>query len=187
MAKVPFVHSNFERKDNDDYRTVDPRCVYGLLEHVRPTGLVVDPCSPEGSGIVDVLVECGYNAKCGDDAFADAIHADWIITNPPYTRPLVDDIINRQIERVRGREIFGFACLLRAYFDHAKSRDGMFKKNTFYLGQIKLCFRPWWSESRGKQPIHHFVWHIWTGEAFFNSYPIILYSNGDKREILVPS
>lgn len=41
--------------------------------------------------------------------------------------------------------------------------------------QIKLRFRPWWSESREAQPIHNYVWQVWSSSA---SRPVVLFSNG---------
>lgn len=174
-----FVHSNYERIAGDYYPTIDKRCVYGFLEHYNPAGLCVDVCAPNGSGIVDTLIECGYQAIGCADAFTDKIEARWIVTNPPYARPLVDQIITRQIQRVEAGEVFGLAVLLRAYFDYAKSRVDMFE-HPLYAGQIKLRFRPWWSKERKKQPIHHYVWQLWTQGANIVR-PTIFYANGIKQ------
>lgn len=174
MKNVPFVHSNFERVPNDFYPTIDSRCVYGFLEHFTPDGLCVDVCAPDGSGIVDTLKTCGHNAEGLPDAFAENISAQWIVTNPPYKRGLVDEIINRQIQRVEQGEVNGLAVLLRSNFDFAKGRKAMFD-SPLYFGQIKLRFRPWWSESREAQPIHNYVWQLWKAGA---SNPVVLFANG---------
>jgi hypothetical protein len=174
MAAVPFVHSNFERVANDFYPTIDSRCVYGFLEHFTPDGLCVDVCAPDGSGIVDTLKACGYKADGLPDAFAENIIAQWITVNPPYKRGLVDEIINRQIQRLENKEVYGLAVLLRSNFDFAKGRKAMFD-HPLYYGQIKLRFRPWWSEDRTAQPIHNYVWQLWKiGE----SRPAVLFANG---------
>lgn len=189
MAKVPYVHSNYERVEGDFYPTIDKRCIYGLLEHVVPDGLCVDVCAPDGSGIVDTLKECGYKAAGLPDAFADNIDLDkfmpaqWVITNPPYDRKIVDKIIYRQIQRVDQKEIFGVACLLRSNFSHAKSRVDMFRDCEWYLGEIKLLFRPYWSEDRKASPIHNYVWHLWSRAPFIR--PVQFYSLGEKpREVV---
>lgn len=181
MNKIAFVHSNFPRIDGDYYPTIDSRCVYGFLEHFSPSGLCVDVCAPQGSGIVDTLRDCGNDADGIADAYVSQlpVKAQWIITNPPYKRPLVDDIINRQIERVNSNSVQGLAVLLRSNFDFAKSRRLMFE-HPLYFGQIKLRFRPWWSESRDAQPIHNYVWHIWSINK--NNYPVVLYANGEKKK-----
>ena len=175
---VPFVHSNFERRENDHYPTIDKRCVYSFLEHIQPSRLVVDVCSPNGSGIVDTLAMMGFNAICCPDAFMDGLRCEWVVTNPPYKRGLVDRIINRQIERVEAGQVYGVAMLLRSGFDHAKTRAVMFD-HPLYFGQIKMRFRPWWSENRSKQPIHNYVWHLWQW-ACSSLDPVVLYSLGDK-------
>ena len=169
-----FVQSNFKREASDHYPTIDKRCTFGLLEHVQPVSSI-DVCAPTGSGIVEVLKKCGYDSRCIGDAFTPGVRTQWIITNPPYERPLVDQIIERQIQRIADGEVFGVAMLLRTSFDHATTRKVIFKSCEFYHGQIKLLFRPWWNIERKKGPIHNYVWHLWTGLA---GTPVVLYSNG---------
>ena len=161
--KIAFIHSSFERIPGDYYPTIDPRCIDALLQVVKPQGLIIDPCAPMGSGIVDRLRERGYTSVGLPDAFEDGISAEWIVTNPPFIVPLVDHIVERTIRRVEEEEIAGAAFLLRAYFDHAKGRADLFA-HPCYAGQIKLTFRPLWKkkEPGDKGPIHNFVWHIWT-------------------------
>lgn len=191
-----YVKSNYPRIPGDYYPTIDPRCTWGFLEWFRPAGLVVDPCAPNGSGIVTTLQECGLKAEGLPDAFADFV-ADWIVTNPPYGRelvdlpagwgmktkrgpdgklPLVDAIIWAGIRAVEAGKVRGAAYLVRSTFDHAKSRADMFESR-YYEGQIKLRFRPWWSEDRSKQPIHNYVWHIWTLKRYYPG-PAVLYADG---------
>lgn len=176
--KNPYVHSNFPRIENDNYHTIDKRCIYAFIQHFQPA-LSVDICAPDGSGIVNTLIECGYNAFCISDAFIDKLSAEWIVTNPPYSRPLVDNIIMRQLERLDTLEVVGVAMLLRSNFDFAKTRSYIFD-HKYYAGQIKMRFRPWWTEKRDKQPIHNYVWQLWTYEAQYNP-PIVLYSDGTKK------
>lgn len=174
----PYVQSNFPRVPNDYYPTIDKRCVYGFLEHFRNLGRVVDPCAPNGSGIVDTLLECGVAAEGLPDAFGE-FEADWVVCNPPYVRGLVDDIIYRQIQRLQNGEVGGVAMLLRNNFAFAKSRKPMFQSE-YYLGEIKLLFRPWWSDEHSKQPIHNFVWHIWKSQIFKFTTGVWVSSDGEK-------
>ena len=180
MTKVPYVHSNYKRKEGDDYQTLDPRCIYGLLEHFPKLSTVIDPCADKGSGIVDCLSTLGYDAIGWQDAYADwDFKTNWVVTNPPYARDVVDKIICRQIARLENGDVEGVAVLLRSNFDFAKKRKEMFN-GAFYYGQIKLRFRPWWSEERKAQPIHNYCWHIWKlGVAGF---PIVMYSDGNPQE-----
>jgi hypothetical protein len=157
----PYVHSNYERKADDDYQTVDPRCVRALTDkvYISRQSRIVDCCSANGSGIVEELKRLDYITFGVGDAFSYP-KADWIVTNPPYKRGVVDEILWHQIIRVALREVEGFAALLRNNFDFAKSRYGMFG-DANYCGQIHMMFRPWWSEEKKHQPIHNYVWHIW--------------------------
>jgi len=175
-----FTKSNYARIPEDFYPTVDPRCIYAFLEHFQPSGPSIDVCAPTGSGIVDTLNNCGYSAHFDHDALNGQYSPgayQWIITNPPYTRPLVDDIITHQIERVESSQVYGVAVLLRSYFDHAKSRTAMFRDCPLYAGQIRLLFRPLWKkkEPGDHGPIHNFVWHIWHRDV---DYPRIWWSEG---------
>jgi hypothetical protein len=180
MTVPQLMRSGYKRKANDDYKTIDPRCVYALLQHCHPSGGVVDVCAPSGSGIVTTLRECGYQADGIADAFADDVVARWIITNPPYTRDLVDRILWRQIERVGKGEVYGFAALMRWGFDHAVSRVNMFARNSFYYGQIKTMFRPIWVKRKkgDKQPFHPFIWHIWVHDNV--GQPVVMWADGEK-------
>lgn len=173
----PYVHSGYKRAADDHYPTIDERCIYGLLEHVSPRGLCVDPCAPSGSGIVDTLVKCGYESIGKPDAFAE-FEAGWIVSNPPYKRGVVDTIIRHQINRLVEGEVFGVAMLLRLGFDCAAKRVGMFRDCPFYYGQVRLMFRPWWSESRESSPIHNYVWHVWRPVAACGSKPVVMYASG---------
>lgn len=158
MTQSAYVKSNYKRKKDDDYKTIDERCVLALIDTIKLFGDIVDCCSPTGSGIVDTLNEYGYFAKEVGDAFGE-FDSDWVISNPPYKKGLVDKIINAQIDRIGNIE--GVCMLLRNNFDFAKSRWDMFANNRYYHGQIHMLFRPWWDEEHKAAPIHNFVWHIW--------------------------
>jgi len=180
MTKVPFVHSNYPRRADDNYQTIDPRCTDSLLEYIHPGGRCVDICAPDGSGIAERLQELGFPAVLLPDAFAqwDYHDKDWIVTNPPYERPIVDTIIRHAVELVEDGYIAGAAFLLRTSFDHAKNRAALFAAPGYH-GQIKLRYRPWWSEERKAQPIHNYVWHLWMKDRLYLAPPIVLYSNGE--------
>lgn len=166
----PYVQSNFPRIADDNYQTVDSRCVRALVETINITGEIVDCCSLNGSGIVSFLTYMGYQASGVSDAFI-LFGGDWVVSNPPYKRGIVDKIIWAQIKRINN-PCEGVAMLLRNNFDFAKSRYEMFTHPTYY-GQIHMMFRPWWSESRDAQPIHNYVWHIWRMDA--PALPVVHY------------
>lgn len=173
-----FVRSGRERIEDDNYQTVDPRCVQALLETLtRFQGFAdddsfVDCCAPSGSGIVTELCKRGLDAVGVDDAFGD-FSANWIVSNPPYKRNVVDSIIFRQLERLSVPNVIGVAMLLRTQFDHAKTRYNMFAGHPFYAGQIKMTFRPIWFAEGESTPIHNYVWQIWVKD--WNRPPIVQY------------
>ena len=80
---VPFVHSSYERKAEDDYQTIDTRCIEALLDTWTIFDPIVDCCAPHGSGIVDTLRAMGRDASGVPDAFGE-FAAHYIVTNPPY-------------------------------------------------------------------------------------------------------
>lgn len=172
-----FFASRFERREGDFYPTIDTRTVDGLLYFIGLPGKIVDPCSPDGSGIVDYLDNFGFDAHCIGDAFSD-FEADWIVTNVPYKRSQVDKIMNAQIDRVRRGEARGFLSLNRSIFDFAKGRKSMFT-DPLYKGKIHLCFRVFWSKERDMEPKHNYVWHIWSPEIEYK--PRYYYAPYDER------
>lgn len=187
MNQPAYVHSDYPRIPDDDYQTVDPRCTRALLQHFDPQGRIIDICSTHGSGIVDELRREGYDAIYGIDAFSPKImDARWIVTNPPYSRPLVDQILTHSVQRLLNDDgLAAVAFLMRNNFDFAASRAHLFHPHTplggLYLCQIHMTFRPWWSDERKAQPIHNFVWHVWakTPQCFMSDgLPFLLYSDG---------
>ena len=119
----------------------------------------VDCCAPQGSGIVTRLNELGRDAHGADDALG-SFQADWIVTNPPYQRGLVDRIATACLDRLRLADVRGVAFLMRANWDLAACRAQLFYR-PWYAGQTRMRFRPWWSEDRSAQPIHNFCWFVW--------------------------
>lgn len=160
MTKVPFVHSGYERKENDDYQTIDKRCVLALVESVPLWGSSVDICGSHGSGIVTALQEYRHDATAAPEAFVIHEGFDWIVTNPPYDRRFVNKYVEHALAHLEKGLVVGAAFLLRANWDFASSRARLFD-NDFYSGQVRMRFRPWWTEERTAQPIHNYVWHIW--------------------------
>lgn len=162
-----FVRSGRERIADDNYQTVDDRCMDAFYHWFNvSSGTVIDCCSPNGSGILRWF-DANTQAHTCDvlDAFSKDYYCDWNIFNPPYKRGIVDRIILAQIEGLKsGKTRVGCAALLRTGFDHAKTRKNMFENEPTYAGQIKMTFRPIWFEGGDSTPIHNYVWHIWTSE-----------------------
>lgn len=178
----PFVKSNYPRRKNDHYPTIDSRCVDALLNSgVSQFNYIWDCCSINGSGILDRLRFLNRIVYQGKNAYTPnpfpKKRIDWIISNPPYKRGEVDKIIAAQVERIKSGQINGVAMLLRTGFDHAKSYQYLFRYCPQYAGQIKLTFRPIWIKGKQKaSPIHNYAWHIWNQLAESQDAPFVLYS-----------
>lgn len=183
----PFVKSNYKRRKNDHYPTIDIRCVEALLDalpnsllalYALDEGEVVDCCAPNGSGIVKGMEQLGFHATGVGDAYSE-ITARWIVSNPPYKKGVVDKIIKAQVDRIEaGGPVRGVAMLLRTGFDHAKKYAPLFD-SYYYYGQIKMRFRPIWIKPKKgvkkKAPIHNYVWHIWIRKSGPPTPPVVLY------------
>ena len=148
----PYVASNFPRFPDDDYRTIDDRCLAAFrLAWDVPRGSV-DPYTRRSGtklGPIPAVNE--------DDLQGSQIRA--VITNPPYRRPDVDTIHGKLIGYVADNTLDMAATLMRVQWDCAKSRAAYW--GWPFAASIKLQFRPWWSENRAKQPIHSYQWLVW--------------------------
>lgn len=97
--------SNFPRRKNDLYSTWDPRAVAALLPHLGPNTRFYEPCAGDGV-LADQLVEKGHICLGMSDIEPSSpfVHpmdalaitgtsADFFITNPPWTRSLLHQLI----------------------------------------------------------------------------------------------
>jgi len=159
MNKSDIYYSAFERRANDNYPTIDTRIMDGLIANAPVLGKIVDPCAKDGSAIVSYLQLLGAKAYGLQDAYED-FTADCIVTNPPFSKDVVNKIVWRQIENVVNNKAKFFYLLVRINWDFAKTRKAMFD-HPYYAGEIKLLFRPWWTEERNQEPKHNYVWHLW--------------------------
>lgn len=161
--KTHYNHSGYDRIEHDDYQTEDRRCAKALIESWPIRGRVVDCCAPFGSKLVDHLIHYKKDAHCIGNAFED-FSANWIVTNPPYKKDIVDNIVSACLDKLEDGRVNGVAILVRATWDFASCRTAHFERN--FACQVHMRFRPWWGEERIAQPQHNFVWNIWekTGE-----------------------
>lgn len=97
--------SDFTRRKNDLYETFDPRALSALRPHLDQGIRFAEPCA--GTGILaDQLVSDGHICIWASDVEPkrDDIHEndattcgageiDMFITNPPWTRPILHEII----------------------------------------------------------------------------------------------
>ena len=101
--------SDFKRLARDAYDT--PReAVLPLLPHLEPGTNFVEPCAGRGE-LVRHLEDAGHFCRVAYDiepradtvlrrdmqllTMQDMLHAGWVITNPPWKRPLLHALIER--------------------------------------------------------------------------------------------
>lgn len=121
--------SRYARRANDAYDTSDPGAVAPLLPFLQPGTRFIEPCAGAGD-LVRQLQAAGHVCAAAFDIAPraegieaiDAMSPRWsavdgeiIITNPPYSRPLVHDLIDTFTGRA------GLAwVLLEADFAHRR-------------------------------------------------------------------
>lgn len=166
MSKIAFVHSNFDRLPDENYQTVDERCVRGLYESWPFPTPLYEPCSPQGSGIADAWPG---SVILGTSAFErPPAGVKSAATNPPYKpHKLCTAIVGHIKQWVQEGHIIVGAALIRANWDYAVSRNKLLS-GAPYAGTVKLCFRPRWFEKKEgeKGPIHNYQWIIFDSRHF---------------------
>lgn len=154
--------SGYERKERDAYET--PAWVtYALVPYIRKPTLIWEPACGSGK-MVEALKKCvlpimGTDIDSGDDFFQTVVGgADAIITNPPYN--CAQKFIERALALIapsRGQ----VAMLLRADFDHAKTRKHLFGQHPAFSKKIVLTKRIRWFEGTKGSPSFNHVWFVW--------------------------
>ncbi len=98
--------SDFKRRKNDAYMTWDHRAVDALLPYLPPV-YFCEPCCGDGDIIRQLEAsgnhECAnsFDIKTGQDALSNSFTeellygADYIITNPPWTRHILHPMIEK--------------------------------------------------------------------------------------------
>lgn len=98
--------SNFERIEKDYYRTIDVNAVLALKPHLPESFSFCEPCAGDGS-LIDMIIDqaggwCSHaydiEPKCdfvmqGNALDIKNIQPDFIITNPPWSRPILHKLI----------------------------------------------------------------------------------------------
>jgi hypothetical protein len=161
-----FANSAYERHENDHYPTIDERCLIALQSAWDVPTPAYDWCvGPNGeSGLVE---QAPY-------LFTDQINsARAIITNPPYRKDIVDEVMTLIVGCVGKGECVMAAALLRTQWDHAKTRAQFFD-HPHFAGLLRLRFRPWWTTDRKASPIHNYQWVIW--DERHSGEPVVRYA-----------
>lgn len=174
--------SRFARKDDDFYPS--PSWCFELavqmMQHIDPSLLAWENACGDGAGS-RVLESAGYTVRSTDLVdrgyglggvdflnVSRAKRVDWIVTNPPYMKGLIDAFIARCLEwaRVWG---CGVAMLVRNEWDCAgakPNRGPLLEQSGIYVGKLVLTQRPRWfpKTEDDNAPRHNYCWLFWHGE-----------------------
>ena len=159
-----YVASNFPRVADDNYVTVDPRCISVLCNNWDIPSGAVDPCTRGGDSGLRPVIAGAFSSLAEANVRA-------AITNPPYRLPDVDLIHKKLIQLVVDDELDVAATLMRVQWDCAKRRADYWQWP--FAASIRLQFRPWWSDNRSKQPIHSYQWLVW--DRRHNGRPMVIH------------
>src|SRR5262245_3911291 len=96
--------SSFERRKQDAYATTDPRAWRALRPHLNGTRTFAEPCCGDGElvrGLESIGLRCAFQSDIDHYHSVDALTlikadlraVDAIITNPPWSRPLLHKLI----------------------------------------------------------------------------------------------
>lgn len=99
--------SEFDRIEKDFYRTIDKRAVEALAPHLEPNTIYAEPCYGSGDlvlGLAQHGHSCGWASDINEPSVGyhmDALSitedhlgsVSEIITNPPWSRPLLHKMI----------------------------------------------------------------------------------------------
>lgn len=162
--------SRYKRRRNDAYDTTDPAAVAPLLRFLGAGTRFIEPCAGAGD-LVQQLQAAGHLCAAAFDITPradgirqiDALSANWsaidgeiIITNPPFSWPLLRDLILTFIGRA------GMAwVLLEADFAHRKHSAGLLAHCAAIvsIGQIR------WLPGSKHKSTKLYAWYLFTRET----------------------
>lgn len=171
--------SGYARQERDAYYT--PEWVTeALLPHIpyRIKSVWEPAC---GSGkMVKVFQESerfqsihSSDIDTGRDFLKESVcFADAIITNPPFGGNLAQEFIEHALELTRKEQGF-VAMLLRTDFDHAKTRQHLFRHHLAFSKKLVLLKRIKWFENSTGSPSYNHCWMIWDWTK--QGWPVIDY------------
>lgn len=151
--------SGYARKERDLYET--PEWVTQALgPHIPRRAVIHEPAAGSGKMAL-ALAKMGFTVTSHDiergcDFLETHASHEAIVTNPPYA--LAHEFIVRALnltERPGGY----VAMLLRTDYDHAATRQNLFK--TPFAKKLVLTKRIKWFEDSKGQPSFNHAWFIW--------------------------
>lgn len=166
----------YERSPRDLYETVDPRAVAALLPHVDRSLPFVEPCAGAGA-LIDGLVAAGLISLGGidihplrDDIMTGDVltlqkqewHRYQIITNPPFTRALMHEIMLHCALQVPSWFLVEADWLMTQQAAKIIKDHG---SDVVAIGRLKW-FRKGDPRDKGNDPMDNFVWLHLVPEPF---------------------
>jgi hypothetical protein len=165
--------SGYKRKKDDKYFTPD-WCTEAVIPHIRlvPPHSLHEPAAGNDA-IVKVLRKAGYKVTRGDiadgtDFLATTKARNGIVTNPPYG--YAEQFIAHALDLTEPHGVV--AMLLRTDYDHAATRQYLFRK-PFAKKVVLLRRIRWFPRSKGSPSYNH-AWFIW--DWMHKGPPIIRYA-----------
>jgi hypothetical protein len=157
--------SGYERKELDRYQT--PAWVTDVLVAHFPDldrRRIWEPAVGDGQMLCALAKHCpdvhGSDIDNGVDFLlqTNALGADAIITNPPYT--LARQFIEHAL--VLTKSTAGIvAMLLRTDYDHAMTRQHLFSGCSMFTKKVVLTKRIVWFDGPKAAPSFNHAWYIW--------------------------
>ena len=157
-------HSEYERMPLELYET--PTWVTeSLIRHLPPISLCWEPSAGSGKMARPLLTHCedglSTDIQTGQDFLASGLRTfkgekpQAIITNPPF------NLSKLFIEHSLSMDVPLVAMLLRADYDHAKTRKHLFADCPHFWKKIALTKRIVWFDRPGAAPSYNHAWFIW--------------------------
>jgi hypothetical protein len=145
-----------------------PPLARAIVEHFKPSGKLMEPCKGEGAftDAMHPFAENGclscYEIDIGLDFLSSLPpHHDWIITNPPWGRPLFRQFLIKSME-VADNVVF--LCCTNALFYNGRHND--IEAAGFGIKEIAMIYpvpsAPW--PSSGFRLSANHLQRGWTGD-----------------------
>lgn len=178
--------SGYARVENDFYPTPE-ECTIALIENLRSRGIEIadkvvwEPACGQGhisrvafdagasvleSDIAPQVIGGAVFDFTGEEDFTALFdgNVDFIITNPPYKRDVIDSFLAKCVMYARD---YGITCamLMRKEVDSAVTRAQFFRDCPYFDSKIELLWRPRWIVGSTGSPRHNYAWFVWSRAA----------------------
>ncbi len=162
--------SSLTPKGGDNRIYTPPALALAIVDHFKPTGNVLEPCRGQRSFTTALQQYSEKTAPIGidwceidqgRDFFQWTARANWIITNPPWGRPLFRQFLVKSMEL---SDNVVFLCCTNALFYNGRHND--IEKAGFGIKEIAMIYpvpsAPW--PSSGFRLSANHLQRGWTGD-----------------------